>query len=75
MMRLDKKVAVITAGASGMGKAGALRFAQEGAIVHIVDINEEAGIEVKEEIERNGGESYFYKVDLSSVRQIESRAE
>lgn len=75
MMRLDKKVAVITAGASGMGKAGALRFAQEGAIVHIVDINEEAGIEVKEEIERNGGESYFYKVDLSSVRQIESLAE
>ena len=41
-MRLKGKLAVITAGASGMGKAASLRFAKEGAAVAIIDINEAA---------------------------------
>lgn len=70
-MRLKNKVAVITAGASGMGKEGAILFAKEGATVNIIDINEEGGKEVVDEIEANGGKAYFYKTDVTDVKAIE----
>ena len=54
-MRLQGKLAAITAGASGMGKAASLKFAKEGAKVAIIDINEAAAIEVKGQIEAAGG--------------------
>lgn len=71
-MRLKDKVTVISAAASGMGKEGALLFAKEGAIVNVLDINEEAGQAVVDEIKSNGGEAYFYRVDLSDLNEIES---
>ena len=39
-MRLANKIGIVTAAASGMGRAGALRFAQEGASVGVVDLDE-----------------------------------
>ncbi len=42
-MRLPNKVAIITGGATGIGRAIALRFAQEGASIVVADINDEAG--------------------------------
>jgi 2-keto-3-deoxy-L-fuconate dehydrogenase len=42
MFQLDNKVAVVTGGGSGIGKAVALLFARQGAMVHLVDLNEEA---------------------------------
>ena len=60
-MRLKDKVALITGGAAGIGKATALRFAEEGAQVVICDVSEEAGQAVAEEI---GGD--FYQVDVTN---------
>ncbi|VEF49877.1 short chain dehydrogenase [Bacillus freudenreichii] len=69
-MRLQDKVAIITAGASGMGRAGAKLFAKEGAIVNILDINEESGQAVVEEIKASGGKAHFYRIDMTSVEDI-----
>lgn len=74
-MRLQNKVAIISAGASGMGKAGALLFAKEGAIVNILDINEENGQAVTKEVRENGGECHFFKTDMTSVQAIQSTVE
>lgn len=55
-MKLKNKVALITGGASGFGRETALLFASEGAKIVIVDMNEKKLSEVKDEIEKNGGE-------------------
>ncbi|MFV0511392.1 MAG: 3-hydroxyacyl-CoA dehydrogenase [Shewanella algae] len=55
-MELDRKVAVITGGASGLGRATAERFVNAGAKVAIFDLNEELG----EELARNLGDSAIY---------------
>lgn len=74
-MRLAGKIAVISAAASGMGRAGAVLFAKEGATVHILDINVEKGEEVVREIRGNGGEAVFHHVDLSDIRAIKEAVE
>lgn len=71
-MRLKNKVAVITAGASGIGREGAILFAKEGATVNIIDINEDGGKAVVSEIEANGGKAYFYKTDVTDVKAIKN---
>jgi NAD(P)-dependent dehydrogenase (short-subunit alcohol dehydrogenase family) len=45
-MRLKSKLAVVTAGASGMGRAGCLRFAEEGVKVSVIDLNERGAADV-----------------------------
>jgi len=69
MMRLQGKLAVVTAGASGMGRAGALAFAREGAKVVIIDLNEAAAREVVAEIEGKGGTAYAIRADLSNAQE------
>jgi len=63
-MRLPDKIGLVTAAASGMGRAGALRFAQEGASVGVVDINEEGANAVVEEIRAAGGNAIPLVGDL-----------
>jgi NAD(P)-dependent dehydrogenase (short-subunit alcohol dehydrogenase family) len=63
-MRLADKVALITGGTSGMGRAPALLFAQEGARVAITGRNEARGREVVEEIEQVGGTAIFIRSDV-----------
>jgi NAD(P)-dependent dehydrogenase (short-subunit alcohol dehydrogenase family) len=63
-MRLERKIGIVTAAASGMGRAGALRFAQEGAAVGVADIDR-AGVErVTGEIAAAGGRALALVGDL-----------
>jgi len=63
-MRLAGKIGIVTAAASGMGRAGALRFAIEGAAVAVVDINEAAAREVADSITHSGGRAIALTGDL-----------
>jgi NAD(P)-dependent dehydrogenase (short-subunit alcohol dehydrogenase family) len=63
-MRLADKVALITGGTSGMGRATAVLFAQEGARVAITGRNEARGREVVAEIEQAGGTAIFVRSDV-----------
>ena len=63
-MRLEKKVGIVTAAASGMGRAGAIRFAREGAAIGVVDIDQ-AGVDaVVGEITAAGGRALGLVGDL-----------
>jgi NAD(P)-dependent dehydrogenase (short-subunit alcohol dehydrogenase family) len=66
-MRLNKKVAVITAGGSGSGRAGALIFSREGAKVVVGDIDAAAGKETVEMVRDQGGESIYIQMDAGKV--------
>jgi NAD(P)-dependent dehydrogenase (short-subunit alcohol dehydrogenase family) len=72
MKTLENKVAIITGAGSGIGKAAALLFAQEGAKVVVSDIAEENGKSVVEEIINKGGEAIFVKADTSSPEENEA---
>ncbi|MEL7422651.1 MAG: glucose 1-dehydrogenase [Bacteroidota bacterium] len=71
-MRLDKKVALITGGSNGIGKESCLLFAEEGAKVVVVDIDEAGGQATVDEIKRAGGEAIFCKADVSNAADCEA---
>ena len=65
MKTLENKVAIITGGGSGIGKAIAILYAAEGAKIVVSDLNEQGGNETVSEIKANGGEAIFVKTDTS----------
>ena len=65
-MRLDGKVCIITGAGSGQGRAAALRFAEEGARVVIVEIDAATGAAVADEITAAGGAALSVEADVSS---------
>ena len=66
-MRLERKVALITGGTSGIGSATAMRFAGEGAAVAITGRNSERGAQVVQDIVAKGGEALFIRSDVRSA--------
>lgn len=74
MERLKDKVAIITGGASGIGKATAIRFAREGAKVAIWDVNQEGGDKVVKLIQDHGGIASFHLVNTSDEAVVKAAA-
>jgi NAD(P)-dependent dehydrogenase (short-subunit alcohol dehydrogenase family) len=71
-MRLENKVALITGGGSGIGYHTALLFAQEGASVVVVDINDEGGNKTVQEIIDNGGQATYVHADVSKAEDCQN---
>ena len=63
-------VAVVTGGSTGIGRAAALKFAEEGASVVVADVNVEEGEETVELIEETGGEAVFVETDVSEEADV-----
>ncbi len=70
MFSLTNKNAVITGGSSGIGRAVCLLFAKQGAIVHVLDINEENTSETVHKINEEGGKAYGHLCDISKQEQV-----
>jgi dihydroanticapsin dehydrogenase len=77
MNRLKNKVAVVTGGGAGIGRATCELFAEEGAAVVIAERNADTGQEAAQHIVRNGGQAHFVATDVSdeaSVRRMVGEA-
>lgn len=70
MKRVEGKVAVITGGASGIGKATCLLLAREGAKVAVTDIKDDTGQKVVDEIEAFGGIAKYWHLDTSNEDSV-----
>jgi 2-keto-3-deoxy-L-fuconate dehydrogenase len=72
---MDGKVAVVTGGGSGIGRAIALKFAACGASVRVLDISQKDGEIVCQQIRDAGGNAAPYECDVTNQEQVKSRFE
>ncbi|MEP7270677.1 MAG: SDR family NAD(P)-dependent oxidoreductase [Acidobacteriota bacterium] len=71
-MKLEGKVAVITGGGSGLGRAIALRFAEEGARIVVAELNEINGKETIRMVHAKGAEAFDVPTDVSKSDEVAS---
>ncbi len=72
LLGLENKVALVTGGSSGIGRACALAFAREGGKVVVADVLVKGGEETVQMIKEAGGESIFVKADVSKIEDVEA---
>jgi NAD(P)-dependent dehydrogenase (short-subunit alcohol dehydrogenase family) len=72
MKLLENKVAIVTGGAMGIGRAIALSYASEGAKVVVADINEKAGNDVIADLTEKGYEAIFIKINIANAGEQEA---
>lgn len=70
MLNLINKKAVITGGSSGIGKSIAVLFAQQGALVYILDMNEAAADATVDEIRSSNGECVFLNCNVTNTAEV-----
>lgn len=70
--QLEGKVALVTGGSTGIGRATALAFAREGAEVAVADVAIEYGEETVRLIQNAGGQAFFFKADVSAATDVEA---
>ncbi|WP_026735398.1 glucose 1-dehydrogenase [Fischerella sp. PCC 9605] len=75
MLDLRNKVALVTGGSSGMGRATAMLFAKHGVKVVVAARREDVGKEVVAQIHQMGGEAHFIKTDMANPLDIQSLIE
>lgn len=66
------KVAIITGGGSGLGQATAIRLAQEGVNIVVVDVSEKGGNETVDLVRQHGVEAMFVQADVSKVADVKN---
>ncbi|MDX1802171.1 MAG: glucose 1-dehydrogenase [Marinobacter sp.] len=70
MDRLKGKVAIVTGGALGLGRAAATRMAEEGAAVALFDVLDKDGRELADQINQQGGSAQYWHCDVSSEKHV-----
>ena len=71
MFSLKNKIALITGGGSGIGKAISVCFAKQGATVHIIELNANAAQETVDDIVNAGGKAFAHGCDVSNQEQVQ----
>ncbi|MGJ7912743.1 SDR family NAD(P)-dependent oxidoreductase [Neobacillus sp. LXY-1] len=70
-MRLRGKIAVVTGGGSGIGRATAIKFAHEGAKIAVADVDSVSGEQTVSLIKQTGGTAIFIKTDVANSKQVQ----